>query len=294
MASTIGPLGGDRRWRRRHPRRARGAVYRRDGRILRPRTRAARNPAPGRTDDAPRQRPHAGVPDHRHALLDVHERHHRAGAHGVRSSAPTPPLSSSCRRSAPSPRASPPPVAISSQEGARRPRSHPTTSSSPASSAAGSSWSAWPLQRRTAATAERRVVLVGFALPPIIARTALGGVSLGINSLWRYNFSVHGPAYVNVVLLIGWLVAFDKHTATGALTIWVASQYSRSSSSWSWAASGGGGSRATGQYPADARAHLLRGRDRRRRVHQLLQLPHRSAVGRLARGTARRASIRAP
>ena len=69
------------------------------------------------------------------------------------------------------------------------------------------------------------VVLVGLALPPIIARTALGGVSLGTSSLWRYNFSIHGPAYVNVFLLLGWVLLVDRHTAGGATVTWIAAQY---------------------------------------------------------------------
>ncbi len=69
------------------------------------------------------------------------------------------------------------------------------------------------------------ILLAGFALLPIIARTALGGVSLGTHSLWPYNFSIHGPNYVNVVLLIGWVMLFNDHSSTGALIAWVLAQY---------------------------------------------------------------------
>jgi len=69
------------------------------------------------------------------------------------------------------------------------------------------------------------VLLAGIALPPLIARYALGGVALGTNALWRYNFSVHGPAYANVGLLVIWVLAFDQRTAQGALTAWVLAQY---------------------------------------------------------------------
>ena len=69
------------------------------------------------------------------------------------------------------------------------------------------------------------ILLAGFALLPIIARTALGGVSLGTHSLWPYNFSIHGPNYVNVVLLIGWVTLLKDHSSTGALITWVIAQY---------------------------------------------------------------------
>jgi O-antigen/teichoic acid export membrane protein len=69
------------------------------------------------------------------------------------------------------------------------------------------------------------LLLAGIALLPIIARNGLGGVALGTNALWRYNFSVHGPAYMNVALLAGWVLLFENRTVEGALTAWVAAQY---------------------------------------------------------------------
>ncbi len=73
--------------------------------------------------------------------------------------------------------------------------------------------------------AARWLPFIGVALFPIIARNALGGVFLGTNSLWRYNFSLHGPAYAAVALLLVWVVALDHRTTESALGAWIAAQY---------------------------------------------------------------------
>ncbi|MBI5949005.1 MAG: polysaccharide biosynthesis C-terminal domain-containing protein [Chloroflexi bacterium] len=69
------------------------------------------------------------------------------------------------------------------------------------------------------------LLLSGLALLPIVGRHALGGVFLGTNRLWQYNFSIHGPAYAAVVLLLVWVVALDHRTTEGALAAWIGGQY---------------------------------------------------------------------
>ncbi len=68
-------------------------------------------------------------------------------------------------------------------------------------------------------------LLSGLALLPIVGRHALGGVFLGTNRLWQYNFSIHGPAYAAVALLLVWVVALDHRTTEGALAAWIGGQY---------------------------------------------------------------------
>lgn len=69
------------------------------------------------------------------------------------------------------------------------------------------------------------VMLAGLAGFPIIARHGLGGVFLGTNQIWKYNFSIHGPAYAVVGLLLVWVVWLDHRTAEGALAAWTAGQF---------------------------------------------------------------------
>ncbi|MGI8927363.1 MAG: polysaccharide biosynthesis C-terminal domain-containing protein [Tepidiformaceae bacterium] len=68
-------------------------------------------------------------------------------------------------------------------------------------------------------------LLAGIALFPIIARHALGGVFLGTNSLWRYNFSIHGPAYATVAFLLIWVVILGQRSTADALGCWIGGQY---------------------------------------------------------------------
>ena len=80
-------------------------------------------------------------------------------------------------------------------------------------------WAVWPW-------ADGHVpLLVGLALFPIIARNALGGVFLGTNQIWKYNFSIHGPGYVAVALLLFWVFVLDQRTLEAALGTWIAAQY---------------------------------------------------------------------
>jgi O-antigen/teichoic acid export membrane protein len=67
--------------------------------------------------------------------------------------------------------------------------------------------------------------LVGIAVFPIIARTALGGVYLGTNALLKYSFSVHGYGFIALALTLVWVVALDHRTAAGALAVWIVAQY---------------------------------------------------------------------
>lgn len=69
------------------------------------------------------------------------------------------------------------------------------------------------------------ILLVGLAMFPVIARSALGGVYLGTAALLRYSFAVHGFGLLTVVLMLVWVVGLGQRTASDALAIWIASQY---------------------------------------------------------------------
>jgi len=68
--------------------------------------------------------------------------------------------------------------------------------------------------------------LVGVAVFPIIARTAIGGVYLGTNALLKYSFAVHGYGFLALVLTLVWVVVLDHRTAADALAVWIIAQYS--------------------------------------------------------------------
>jgi O-antigen/teichoic acid export membrane protein len=72
---------------------------------------------------------------------------------------------------------------------------------------------------------ERIAVLMGLAMFPIVARSALGGVFLGVNAIGRYNFSVHGPAYAAVAAMVVWVVLLEHRTLEDALGAWIFGQY---------------------------------------------------------------------
>ncbi len=68
-------------------------------------------------------------------------------------------------------------------------------------------------------------VIAGLAMPPLIVRTALGGVYVGINALLRYAFSLHGYGVFALLGTVGWVVMLDHRTAVDALGVWIAAQY---------------------------------------------------------------------
>lgn len=69
------------------------------------------------------------------------------------------------------------------------------------------------------------ILLVGISLFPIVARSAIGGVFLGVNGLWRYSFAIQGHGYVAVALVLVWVVALDRRGPGDALGAWIAAQY---------------------------------------------------------------------
>jgi O-antigen/teichoic acid export membrane protein len=81
-------------------------------------------------------------------------------------------------------------------------------------------------------------LLGGFAIPPIVARTALGGVYVGVNALLRYAFSLYGYGFFALALTLAWVVALDHRTATGGLIAWIGAQYLAFAAvallSWRW------------------------------------------------------------
>lgn len=79
-------------------------------------------------------------------------------------------------------------------------------------------------------------LLIGVAMYPIVARSALGGVHLGIGALWRYSFSVHGFGITGLALTLAWIVAMGRRSAADALAVWAVAQYLAVFvlASWDW------------------------------------------------------------
>lgn len=69
------------------------------------------------------------------------------------------------------------------------------------------------------------ILLLGLAMLPVIARSALGGVYIGIGALWKHSFSIHGFGIIGVVLLLIWVVGLGRTTAGDAVAMWVVAQY---------------------------------------------------------------------
>jgi len=68
-------------------------------------------------------------------------------------------------------------------------------------------------------------LLAALAIPPIVVRTAIGGVYVGVNALLRYAFSLHGYGLFALALTVVWVVLLDHRTAVDALGAWIAAQY---------------------------------------------------------------------
>ena len=81
-------------------------------------------------------------------------------------------------------------------------------------------------------------ILAALAVPPIVVRTALGGVYVGVNALLRYAFSLHGYGIFAFALTLAWVVVLDHRTATDALGAWIVAQYfalgAMALVSWRW------------------------------------------------------------
>lgn len=68
-------------------------------------------------------------------------------------------------------------------------------------------------------------MIVGVGLVPEVARNAIGGVVLALNSIGRWSAVSYGPVLLGAVSLTVWVVGLDHRDATGALAAWVAGQY---------------------------------------------------------------------
>ena len=68
-------------------------------------------------------------------------------------------------------------------------------------------------------------IVAGLAIPPIIVRTSLGGVYVGINALLRYAFSIHGYGIFALIGTVLWVVVLDHRTAIDGLGVWIVAQY---------------------------------------------------------------------
>lgn len=89
------------------------------------------------------------------------------------------------------------------------------------------------------ASNERQIILlIGFSLFPMVARHALGGVSLGLNHQGRYSFSIYGPSYTAVFLFVFWFILLDHRSAESAIALWILSQYAslivQAAIGWNW------------------------------------------------------------
>lgn len=78
---------------------------------------------------------------------------------------------------------------------------------------------------RRASNERQIILLIGFSLFPMVARHAIGGVSLGLNHQGRYSLAIYGPSYAAVVLFVIWFIILDHRTAETAIALWILSQY---------------------------------------------------------------------
>jgi len=80
-------------------------------------------------------------------------------------------------------------------------------------------WAWLPWEHRSLA------LLVGLAVFPIVARSAMGGVFLGAGRIGWSVFAAQGFGVAALALLLVWVVALDHRTGEHALGTWIAAQY---------------------------------------------------------------------
>lgn len=68
-------------------------------------------------------------------------------------------------------------------------------------------------------------LMVGVAVFPIVARSAIGGVFLGAGRIGWSVFATQGFGAVALALLLVWVVALDHRTGEHALASWIAAHY---------------------------------------------------------------------
>ncbi len=68
-------------------------------------------------------------------------------------------------------------------------------------------------------------IIVGIGLVPEVARNAIAGVFLAVNSIGRWSAASYGPALLGAMTLAIWVVGLGHRDAAGALAAWVAGQY---------------------------------------------------------------------
>ena len=68
-------------------------------------------------------------------------------------------------------------------------------------------------------------IVVGIGLLPEVARNAIAGIFLALNSIGRWSVASYGPALLGSLSLAVWVLGFGHRDAVGALAAWVTGQY---------------------------------------------------------------------